>query len=24
LRRQDPNGMLEIDVSGGTPVVKSA
>jgi len=24
LRRQDPNGILEIDVSGGTPVVKSA
>ena len=24
LRRQDPNGLLEIDVSGGTPVVKSA
>lgn len=23
LRRQDPNGILEIDVSGGTPVVKS-
>jgi cell division protein FtsQ len=24
LRRQDPNGILEIDVSGGTPVVKSS